>query len=270
MELFHGDCLEVMRGLPDKSVDCFICDLPYGCLTRHLSDEERTRIWGPGAIGKEYSNAGCAWDVPIDLTAFWTQVRRLARNDHTPVLMFCTTKFGVDLINSNPSWFRHDLVWDKQRGVSFLSANKMPLRSHEMVYVFAKKGAYYNRVDVSGTVYTSSGHSGSMSYGKKSYTHAPKTSNTRCILSVIQIKKVGTFKQSHPTEKPVTLYRWLLERYCPSGGAVLDPTFGSGNSGRAARELGLTYIGIEKDANFYAKARAALLGDEVADTIEHV
>jgi site-specific DNA-methyltransferase (adenine-specific) len=212
--------------------------------------------------------------VPIDLPTFWTQVRRLARNDHTPVLMFCTTKFGAELIQSNPSWFRHDLVWDKQRGVSFLSANKMPLRSHEMVYVFAKKGAYYRRVDISGN-FPEAKRWGKNTvrqdgvYADVSRTNTTASSGRRCVTSIISMLNTARTGR-HPTEKPVTLYRWLLERYCPSGGAVLDPTFGSGNSGRAARELGLTYIGIEKDANFYAKARAALLGDEVADTIEHV
>jgi site-specific DNA-methyltransferase (adenine-specific) len=72
------------------------------------------------------------------------------KDDHTPVLMFCSTKFGNDLINSNPDWFRYDLVWDKMCGTSFLMANRMPMRSHEMVYVFAKKGARYYRKDLEG------------------------------------------------------------------------------------------------------------------------
>ena len=108
---FQGDCLEVMKDLSDNSIDCFICDLPYGCLQ------------GGDAIGKgierKRASGPCSWDIKIDLKPFWEQVKRLARNEHTPVLMFCNTKFGYELMKSNESWFRYDLVWDKQRGVSF-------------------------------------------------------------------------------------------------------------------------------------------------------
>ena len=145
LTLQHGDCLELMKNLPDKSVDLFLCDLPYGCL-----EPQRTR--SPDYVkqvkGVSVGQGSCKWDVPIDLAAFWVQVKRLCKNDHTPVLMFCSTKFGNELINSNPTWFRYDLVWNKMRGVSFLQANKSPMRSHEMIYVFAKKGANYMRTDV--------------------------------------------------------------------------------------------------------------------------
>jgi len=121
-----------MRDISDHSVDLILCDLPYGCLTSGQPD------------------GLCSWDVKLDLEAFWKEVKRIRRDDHSPCIQFCSTKFGADLITSNPKEFRYDLVWDKQRGVSFLSANKMPMRSHEMIYVFSKKGAYYKRVDISG------------------------------------------------------------------------------------------------------------------------
>lgn len=255
-QLFNGDCLDVMATLPDKSVDCFVCDLPYGCLT-----------------------SACGWDTPIDLNRLWTQIKRLARNDHVPVLMFCTTKFGFDLHASNPSWFRYDLVWDKMRGVSFLSANKMPMRSHEMVYVFSKKGAAYKRVDEDapgkgqqkeGVVQVTPRSDNLFGNGLVRSNGAAK--DKACVKSVIPIQKVGTFKQGHPTEKPVELYRWLLERYCPAGGVVLDPTFGSCNSGRAAKELGLKYVGVEMDAGFFKKAHDALVPAAAGDdgVIVHV
>ena len=139
MLLLKGDCLEMMKTLKDKSVDCFICDLPYGCLTGGGGKEKARRLNSKGEIRTNHSGGvfGCDWDIKIDLVQFWEQVKRLAKNDHAPVLMFCNTKFGNELINSNPDWFRHDLVWEKSRGVGFLSANKQPLRSHEMIYVFA-------------------------------------------------------------------------------------------------------------------------------------
>ena len=147
MEFLKGDCLEVMKTLPNKSIDCFVCDLPYGCLT---AQTYKGVIDKSGSdLGKTYGEK-ITWDIKINLDLFWTQIKRLAKNDHTPVLMFCTTKFGAELIASNPDWFRYDLVWAKSNGVGFLSANKMPLRSHEMIYIFSKKGAYYKRIDIEG------------------------------------------------------------------------------------------------------------------------
>jgi DNA modification methylase len=250
--LLHGDCLEVMKTLPDKSVDCFICDLPYGQLTggfaRPGHNEEVAK-----KVAKQ-SQSCCAWDVKIDLAAFWEQVKRLAKDDHTPVLMFCNTRFGIDLINSNPTWFRYDLVWNKQRGISFLLANKQPMKSHEMIYVFSKKGSYYKRVDED---------SGFADSGKACAGVAGK----RCSLSVIDLKKPAPWqlKDSHPTEKPVELYRWLLERYCPAGGTVLDPTAGSFNAVAAAESLGLKGIGIEKDVGFFKKAQERFVIPPVED-----
>ena len=261
-----GDCLELMRSLPDKSVDCFVCDLPYGC----LAQEKGATPFGRNVKGP--SNSGCAWDVKIDLVAFWIEVKRLCKDTHTPVLMFCNTKFGADLIASNPSWFRYDLVWDKGRGVSFLLANKMPMKSHEMIYVFSKAGAYYKRIDISGNFGPSvGGGKGSICYGfKHSGKELPPvpSEGRRCPLSVIP---VVTFARGgkHPTQKPEELYRWLLSRYCPAGGTILDPTAGSFNACFVARELGLKAIGMEKDRGFFYKAVARLLAAR-QNLIEHV
>lgn len=249
--LFHGDCLEVMKTLPDKSVDLFVCDLPYGCLTGGAGKEKAKRGEG-NVIG------GCAWDIKIDLESFWIQVERLMKDDHTPILHFCNTKFGNDLINSKPSWFRYDLVWSKTNGVGFLSANKMPLRSHELIYVFAKKGARYNRVDLIGD-YPVGGGGRSKSSVYPSLNGIPNLQTTeagrRCVKSVIEIaNKKG--KGNHPTQKPADLYRWLIERYSKEGDTVLDPTAGSFTSVFTAEKLGRQGIGIEKDEAFYSKAKA--------------
>ena len=237
-----------MRELSDASVDCFICDLPYGCL-----------------------HSESAWDIKIDLVEFWTQVKRLARNDHSPVIMFCNTKFGAELIASNPTWFRYDLVWNKQFGVSFLSANKMPMRSHEMIYIFSKKGAHYRRIDVkvegksAYSVFGGVGVSPSAHYGATRIDTGSQVfgeDGMRAPLSVINVKlkSNSTRKARHPTEKPHELYEWLLSRYCPDGGTVLDPTAGSFNSVEVAQRLGLHAVGIEMNPIFFANAKARLGG----------
>jgi len=118
--LLHGDCLEEFKEILDDSVDLVFCDLPYG-------------------------QTGCKWDTPIDLEKFWVEIMRVKKL-HTPIFMTCTTKFGASLITSAPKkcQFRYDLVWVKSCPVGFLSAKKMPMRKHEMIYVFYEKLPFYD------------------------------------------------------------------------------------------------------------------------------
>lgn len=264
LSLFNADCLEIMKDISSNSIDLILCDLPFGCLSGRAIGKtaEDKKLFSGSALG-------CSWDIKIDLEKFWEQVKRIRKNDHTPTIHFCTTKYGFDLFNSNPDEFRYDLVWAKPNGVGFLSANKMPLRSHEMMYVFSKKGAFYNRVDISGNfkewkqfgnpksdgVYGLVNRKTSVIVEKGTIT---SSSDKRCIKSVIDCSNKKT-KGGHPTSKPIELYKFLIERYCPVGGTVLDPTFGSGNSGKAAQLLNRKYIGIEKDKTFYDKALSILL-----------
>lgn len=257
IQLLQGDCLELMKTLPDKSVDLFLCDLPYGCLSAKPIELDPSKTKHGHGVP---TSSGCAWDIKIDLNAFWVQVKRLCRDDHTPVLMFCSTKFGFDLYNSNPDWFRYDLVWNKQRGVSFLQANKMPMRSHEMIYVFSKKGARYNRVDYQGefdpkpartTTHTTT--FSTFRPASKVHIRNENDGTHRCVLSIIDVS-TKTIKGKHPTQKPDDLYEWLITRYSKEGDTVLDPTAGSFTSCFTADKLGRNAIGMEMDKAFYDKA----------------
>jgi len=244
-----GDCLERMAAMKDRSIDLFICDLPYGCLTQQKGATPFGRnVKGP-------CNSGCPWDIKINLVEFWKQVKRLCKNDNTPVLMFCNTKFGFELYNSNPEWFRYDIVWSKTNAVGFLRANIAPMTSHEMIYVFSKKGAYYKRINYIGDY--PAGGGGTSSANFLPIAGMPNTGTTkageRCPTSVITISNKKT-KSGHPTAKPEELYEWLISRYCPEGGTILDPTAGSFNSIAVAKKLGLKAIGIEKDLKFFWNA----------------
>lgn len=283
MLLLNGDCLELMKTLPDKSIDLFLCDLPYGCLTGGAGKEKAKRI---ANVANRYRKEcpptdrgertlsdgtvapagifGCTWDVKIDLEQFWAQVERLMKDDHTPILHFCNARFGYELIKSKEDWFRYDLVWDKTIGVSFLQANKMPMRSHELIYVFSKKGARYYRKDVhvegakEWKQFGKVGVSGVYDLVRENPVIRPVGTITsqagiRCVKSVIPISnKKG--KGKHPTQKPDDLYAWLLERYSKEGDTILDPTAGSFASVFTAEKMGRKGIGIEKDVAFYTKA----------------
>jgi len=118
--LLQGDCLNEMKQIEDDSVDLIFCDLPYG-------------------------QTSCAWDCKIDLEAFWKEIMRI-KKINTPLFFTTTTKFGIDLLNSAPKKcpFRYDLVWVKSALAGFLSAKKMPMRKHEMIYVFYEKLPFYD------------------------------------------------------------------------------------------------------------------------------
>ena len=251
LTLWNGDCLEIMKQIPDKSIDLIICDLPYGCLsTPKIGGGQNIRL----------PEDRCSWDIKINLEEFWKQIKRIRKSDHSPTIHFCTTKFGFELHASNPDEFRYDLVWDKHRGVSFLHANKMPMRSHEMIYVFSKARAFYERKDITGDFQSwkvkREGQT-ALHYAGAKRTNTEGGDGKRCVLSVVQ-HPTSSRKDGHPTEKPESLYRFLIERYCPVDGTVLDPTFGSGNSVFTAFSMGRSAIGIEKDDTFFKKAEERL------------
>ena len=261
--LLKGDCLQVMKDISSNSIDLILCDLPYGCLTGGGGKEKSRRRFQNGEdTGTRIKQtegviAGCSWDIPIDLEAFWKEIKRIRRNDSTPTIHFCSTKFGYELIKSNEKEYRYDVVWSKTNGVGFLSANKKPLRSHEMIYVFSKVGAYYKRIDISGIF--PAGGGGRSTANFLPIANMPNTSNTpagrRCVKSVVEVANKKE-KGGHPTMKPMALYEWLIERYCPVGGTILDPTGGSCNSVFAAHALGRNGIAIEMNDGFFTKAVA--------------
>lgn len=271
MLLLNGDCLELMKTLPDKSIDLFLCDLPYGCLTGGGGQEKHRRRFANGKdtgtliTQKEGVIAGCSWDVKIDLTQFWEQVNRLMKDDHTPIIHFCNARFGFELYNSKPDWFRYDLVWNKMRGVSFLSANKQPMRSHELIYVFAKKGARYYRTDENDETKKARKKdqtkllNGDV-YNPQTNRNTPLTEGNdtpagkRCSLSVVNMYSNASKQGKHPTQKPADLYEWLITRYSKEGDTILDPTAGSFTSVFTAEKLKRKGIGMEKNTEFYNKA----------------
>jgi site-specific DNA-methyltransferase (adenine-specific) len=129
------------------------------------------------------------------------------------------------------------------------------MSAHEMIYVFSKKGSYYERIDILGDF--PAGGGGRSTANFMPINGMPNLGSTeagrRCVKSWIEVANKKT-KGGHPTAKPIELYEWLIERYCPEGGTVLDPTFGSCNSGQASLNLERNYIGVEKDEGFCKKA----------------
>jgi site-specific DNA-methyltransferase (adenine-specific) len=247
--LFNEDCLEQMKNLEDKSVDLIFCDLPYG-------------------------QTSCKWDCKIDLEQFWKQVIRIKKLN-TPIFFTTTTKFGVSLINSAPKkcFFRYDIVWVKSAPAGFLSAKKMPMRKHEMIYVFYEKLPFYDLSSHSHKfIKETVKEPESVSVIKEEPELDEKYKNKGGLYSKVSrngllkaephydpplpttMLEVKSTRGKHSTEKPVALMEWILKYYSKEGDVVLDPTMGSGSTGVACKNMNRNFIGIEKDPEIYEVA----------------
>ena len=240
MKLLNGDCLKLLTEIDDNSVDLVFCDLPYG-------------------------QTNCKWDCKIDLVEMWKQFKRIRKDKHTPFFFTCSTRFGYELIKSNEKWFRYDLVWEKTAPAGFLCAKKMPMRKHEMIYVFYENLPLYD---------ISSHKHKFVKEDKTLPTSDIKTSKINCLYSegfdrVLHAGQTGSrydpplptsilqFKSErgkHKTQKPTSLMEWILKYYSKEGGLVLDPTMGSGSTGVACKNMKREFIGIEKDEEIYKVA----------------
>jgi site-specific DNA-methyltransferase (adenine-specific) len=235
MELFNGDCLQIMPTLDDNSIDMVLVDLPYG-------------------------QTACKWDSIIDLNKMWIELKRICKSNAN-IIFFTTTKFGIKLINSNEKWFRYDLVWEKEKGVGFMSANKCPLRIHEMVYVFGKPSGgnkTYNPQKTEGKPYKRDKiNTSSKVYGDSLYSDL--VINNTGDRHPVSIKKFKFDKQKlHPTQKPVEACEWLIKSYSNEGDVVLDFTMGSGSTGVACKNTNRKFIGIEMDEKIFKTAEKRL------------
>ncbi len=224
-----GDCLELIRDIPDGVVDAVITDPPYGC-------------------------TDCKWDIVPDLEEMWRQLWRVLKPNGT-IAMFCTAKFGIDLVGALPSknMFKYDLIWEKQRAVGFLSANRLPLRAHESIYIFNRGGAVYNPQKTQGKPYTRPAQKkGYEGYHGKKGGFLINADGMRYPTSVFKIDKIVS-RSRHPTEKPVELVEWLLRTYSMEGDLILDPFAGSGTLAIAALRSKRHYICMEWQEEYCKK-----------------
>ena len=230
-ELWNGDCIELMKNIPDGSVDMVLCDLPYGT-TRNK------------------------WDSIIPLDRLWQQYKRVIK-DNGAIVLFSAEPFTSLLITSNIQWFRYDLIWSKTQGSDFLNANRKPLRSHENICVFYKKQPTYNPQKTDGKPYKAkSGETTSSNFGKFNGNHHTENKDgKRCPLSVLRFSGEHNRGKQHPTQKPTDLLEWLIKTYTNEGETVIDNSMGSGSCGVACVNTGRKFIGIELDQGYFDIAK---------------
>ena len=240
MQLMNGDCLELMKGIPDGSVDMVLCDLPYGATQNK-------------------------WDSVLPLDQLWHEYKRICKG---AIVLTAAQPFSSALVLSNIDQFKYEWIWVKSKITGVLNAKKMPVRKHEQVLVFASKPAIYNAQGLlrKGTITKQGGNSDN--YGERSsadyvqeWTNWPR--------DVLEISSEG--KTVHPTQKPVALMEYLIRTYTHEGMTVLDNCFGSGTTGVACVNTGRKFIGIEMDAGYFEIAQKRIAGaiaaKDLADAI---
>lgn len=238
-EFLHGDCLDLMAGLPDASVDMILCDLPYG-------------------------TTACAWDSVIPFEPLWSQYWRVAK-PNAAIVLTASQPFTTALISSMLPHFKYCWVWDKVAVTGFANAKKQPLRHLEDVCVFYKAPPSYNPQGLRplGTARKNSASDGGAT------VKGVKVSNGRGALRTAGLERVQEFtgypKQRievsreagfHPTQKPVALFEYLIRTYTDPGAVVLDNCAGSGTTAIAAEQSDRQWICMEQDVEYYAKAVA--------------
>ena len=224
-QLFLGDCLDVMKDLPDNEIDLILCDLPYSLTVLE-------------------------WDNIIPLEPLWEQYNRIAK-ENAAMVFTASQPFTTILISSNIKNFRYEWIWEKPQGTNPMAAKFMPLKSHENILVFYRKKPTYNPQMWRSTPYSgfkSNTKNIGEAYGNLKSQHRDNTDGSRYPKTVLKFKQE---KGYHPTQKPVPLMEYLIKTYSNEGDLVLDNTMGSGTTGVAAIQCDRRFIGIESDSTYY-------------------
>lgn len=242
-EVYQGDCLELMNGIKDKSIDMILCDLPYG----------RTQN---------------RWDTIIPFDKLWRQYDRVIK-DNGIIALFSDGLFMADLMNSNRSMWRYNIVWDKVLTSGFLNANKQPLRQHEEVVIFYKNQPTYNPQKTKGKPNHNKGKpkaNKNNNYGEfKFLDNREELGDMKHPTSVQRFSKPHPSIMKHPTEKSTELCEWLIKSYTNKGDLVLDNCLGSGTTAIAAINTHRNYMGIELDENYFNIAKERIEEQEVSN-----
>jgi site-specific DNA-methyltransferase (adenine-specific) len=233
-QILNGDCLELMKDIPNGSIDMILCDLPYG-------------------------TTACKWDTIIPFDKLWGQYERIIKPNGAIVLT-ASQPFTSALVMSNPKMFKYEWIWDKvNKYTGFLQASFRPLKRHENILVFSKSKTTFNKQMVNIIPYS---QRKSKNYGKKETTYRTiKNENPNKInetskmglgnpFSIIQFKSQNP-NVEHPTQKPIALFEYLIKTYTKEGDLVLDNCAGSGTTAIACLNTNRQFIVMEQEQKYY-------------------
>jgi DNA modification methylase len=229
INLMQGDCLELMKGIPDGSIDLILCDLPYGTTQNK-------------------------WDSIIPLDDLWAEYKRISCG---AIVLTAQTPFDKLLGASNLAMLRHEWIWQKPRATGHLNAKKSPMKAHENILVFSKKPPTYNPQMTPGEKYHVGGGA---SKKDNSGAFSAKRDNDGAMRYPRSVMTFNTQAGLHPTQKPVALMEYLIRTYTNEGETVLDNCMGSGTTGVACVNTCRNFIGIEQDSGYFEIASKRIAG----------
>jgi len=228
INLIRDNCLNEMKNIKEKSIDCILTDLPYG-ITKN------------------------EWDIEIDLKLLWENFNNILKPNGI-IILTAVQPFTSKLVISNQKMFKYEIIWEKTIGSGQLNIKHQPLRVHESILIFYNKRGTYNEQLTEGKPYSinrtkvkGSGYNKQTSSNKQNdgYRHAK---------SVIKISN-PRIKEGHPTQKPIELLEYLVKTYTNENDTVLDCCMGSGSTGVACINLNRNFIGIELNNEYFEKAK---------------
>lgn len=229
IKLLQGDCLELMKDIPDKSIDMVCCDLPFG-VTQNV------------------------WDKVIPLDELWEEYHRIVK-DNGAIVLNCQQPFTSKLIMSNLKYFKYCWTWYKKQCSGFLNSKKQPLRNCEDIAVFYKKQCTYNPIMRKGKPQLK--NTGGYTSNYNAFIDQPHISDVYYPTTLLEIP-LPRFKGGHPTQKPVALLEYLIKTYTNEGETVLDNCMGSGSTGIACLNTNRDFVGMELNEEYFSVAKTRI------------
>ena len=245
MQLIHGDCLEEMKNIPDKSIDMILCDLPY-------------------------ETSASSWDKILPMNILWSEYKRIIKPNRA-IVLFAQQPFTSLLISSNLSMYKYNWIWEKDNGTNFMNAHYCPLKITEDICIFGNgatsyvksgENLIYNPQFTEGKPYKiTSGNQKDNSAvvrggkgGRKDVGgYTTESDGKRYPKNLIKFNRDKD--KVHPTQKPVALLEYLIKTYTNENDLVLDNCMGSGSTGVACVNTNRNFIGIEKDDKYFEIAK---------------
>ena len=243
VELYNGDCLELIKNIPDKSIDMILCDLPYG-------------------------TTACKWDIIIPFKPLWEQYNRIIK-DNSAIVLFGSQPFTSALIMSNLKMFKYEWIWEKDAGSNFATVKYQPMKEHENILVFGKGKTRYFPIMQERIGSRKGKETTTIDSGRKDSVYG--TQEGRGILKVGKLRyprSIQRFNRErglHPTQKPVKLLEYLIKTYTNEGEVVLDNCMGSGSTGVACLNTNRKFIGMELDNNYFNIAKERIYKAKESD-----
>ena len=232
-EILLGDCLELMKDIPNGSIDMILCDLPYG-------------------------TTACKWDVVIPFEPLWEQYKRIIK-DRGAIVLTASQPFTSALVMSNPKMFKYEWIWEKDGGSNFATVKYQPMKEHENVLVFCKNSTKYFPQMQERIGSRKGKETTTIDSGRKNSVYGTQAGGLNLVVPTLRtprsIQRFNRERGLHPTQKPVALLEYLIKTYTLEGETVLDNCMGSGSTGVACINTRRNFIGIEKDDKYFEIAK---------------